>query len=193
MAKAKRNPTLDELMEKFNKKNAWEKEKVEIQVGDKAITKEYHERISTKRLPGVSGLDKDNLRAVIDAIVNFDPIHIIDQENNTLLKDIPYEARICIKSLEIKELIDNDGYKYGEIKKISFWSKEAAVDLATKVEKMVDSSPPPTQNNFIIVESLKKGFDRLEQLEAPQEPIDVTPQEVNIDDMFEETSDEKQN
>lgn len=193
MAKKKSNPTLDELMAKFNKQSqqdAWEKDKVEIQVGDKAINQEHHERISTKRLPGVTGLDKDNLRAVIDAIVNFDPIHIIDQESNVLLKDIPYEARICIKSLEIKELIDNDGYKYGEIKKISFWSKEAAVDLATKVEKMVDSSPPPTQNNFIIVESLKKGFNRLEKLEESPTPIDVTHKETTLDELFEETTPE---
>lgn len=78
-------------------------------------------------------IDGDKILQEINRIAIQDPRKAFDKYCNLLpVHQWPDEMAACISSIEVVELKDKEGNVYGELKKVKFWDKVKALDLAMK-------------------------------------------------------------
>jgi hypothetical protein len=158
--KKEKELSLDDILNEHSKKTVWEKPSSPVSAHE--TSEVGPEKPSTAQLPPLKDIDRSAVLAILHAIATLDPGTIFNEYGAILpLDQMPLETRVCIRSIKVKEVFDRDGVKEGEIKEIQFWDKTSATENLGKFKKMFNDQGPQQVNNFLIVESLKRGFERL--------------------------------
>jgi phage terminase small subunit len=99
-------------------------------------------------------------------ILHFDPAALFDENGSFRpIHSLPAEVRSCIASVEVREIIGEDGACVGRMVKLKFWSKTTAIAKAMDHFALAGgplgalSAPPPA-------EQVAKEAETTRQLEA---------------------------
>jgi hypothetical protein len=174
-----KTPDLEDILKKYEAETTWADPK---KVGPKPVLAQKpikSEEIAApagRSLPKLEDVDKRAVLAVLDAIANVDPLTAFDDYGAVLpIAEMPVETRAAIRSIKVKEIFERVGtqsVKVGEVKEVQFWDKLAASEMLGKYKKMFTDQPPQQVNNILIVDSLKRGLERLQAVGSSEMPSD---------------------